>query len=284
MRVLSLFDGIGCGMEALRQLDKPVDEYVSYEIADEEQRVLFERHGNKCVLRGDVQARNKSHREKGAFDVLLAGSPCQGFSKNGKNLGFSDDRSKLYFEFEQALEEIQPKFFLLENVYMSGANEKVITDRLGIQPVKICASTITPQRRPRTYWTNIPFDVPVARKTPSVPDLLDHSNFEPNSVKWHEWFERKKEYVTKKQYVRVFDEFTTEEEKAVCQVARQYQNWQGNMWQIAENKYRFFTPTECERLHGLPDGYTSLLPKNKRYKAIGNGWSIPVVKEILRGI
>ena len=90
------------------------------------------------------------------IDLLLGGSPCQGFSFAGKQLNFFDPRSKLFFDFVKALEVLKPKYFLLENVKMKKEYEDVITQYLGVKPIEINSALVSAQNRKRLYWTNIP--------------------------------------------------------------------------------------------------------------------------------
>ena len=89
------------------------------------------------------------------IDLLLGGSPCQGFSFAGKQLNFFDPRSKLFFDFVKALEVLKPKYFLLENVKMKKEYEDVITQHLGVKPIEINSALVSAQNRKRLYWTNI---------------------------------------------------------------------------------------------------------------------------------
>src|SRR5690606_10223766 len=90
------------------------------------------------------------------IDLLLGGSPCQGFSFAGKQLNFFDPRSKLFFDYVKALEKLKPKYFLLENVKMKKEYENVITQHLGVKPIEINSALVSAQNRKRLYWTNIP--------------------------------------------------------------------------------------------------------------------------------
>lgn len=86
---------------------------------------------------------------------MIGGSPCQGFSFAGKQLNFEDPRSRLFFEFVRALEQVKPKYFLLENVKMKKEYEDIISERLGVQPIEINSNLVSAQNRRRLYWTNI---------------------------------------------------------------------------------------------------------------------------------
>ena len=117
------------------------------------------------------------------IDLILAGSPCQGFSVAGKQLNFDDPRSKLFFEFVRIKDAIdlrrgvlgkKPVKFLLENVPMKQESQDIITKYLGVKPVMINSSLFSAQNRKRLYWTNIPFDtMPTADKGIVLQDILE---------------------------------------------------------------------------------------------------------------
>lgn len=172
MEVLSLFDGISCGMVALERAGMPVDRYAAYEI-DKYAITVSKKNYQRIAQYGDVtKADFAQHR---GSDLLIAGSPCQGFSIAGKQLNFSDPRSKLYFEFERALEEVNPKYFLLENVKMKKEYADIITDRLGVQPIEINSNLLSAQNRKRIYWTNIPGVIQPEDKGIMLADIV-HEN------------------------------------------------------------------------------------------------------------
>lgn len=153
MRVLSLFDGISCGRVALDRAGISVDEYHAWEI--EPNAIQISRNNYPGIQQhGDVTTAD--FNEYRGADLVIGGSPCQGFSIAGKQLNFEDPRSRLYFEFERALEEVRPRWFLLENVKMKKEYADIITERLGVQPVEINSNRLSAQNRKRLYWTNIP--------------------------------------------------------------------------------------------------------------------------------
>jgi DNA-cytosine methyltransferase len=153
MNVLSLFDGMSCGQIALNRLGIKYENYFAAEIDKHAIAVTKANYPNTQHL-GDVT------KVKGdglpQIDLLIGGSPCQGFSFAGKQLNFEDPRSKLFFEFVRLLKECKPKYFLLENVKMKKEYEAVITEHLGVEPVEINSSLVSAQNRKRLYWTNIP--------------------------------------------------------------------------------------------------------------------------------
>lgn len=153
MKVLSLFDGVSCGMVALERAGIPVERYVAYEI-DPNAIKISRKNYPQIEHCGDVITADFTQYQ--GFDLLIGGSPCQGFSIAGKQLNFDCPRSKLYFEFERALHQAKPKYFLLENVKMKQEYSDVISERLGVQPIEINSNLVSAQNRKRLYWTNIP--------------------------------------------------------------------------------------------------------------------------------
>ena len=153
MNVLSLFDGMSCGQIALDQLDIKVDNYYAAEIDKWAMQVAKKNYPNMKHL-GDVTELKGDDLPK--IDLLIGGSPCQGFSFAGKQLNFDDPRSALFFEFVRLLEETKPKYFLLENVRMKQEYQDVISEHLGVKPIMINSALLSAQNRVRLYWTNIP--------------------------------------------------------------------------------------------------------------------------------
>lgn len=178
MKVLSLFDGISCGMAALERAGIPVERYVAYEIEPNAIQISKKNYPN-IEHRGDVTTADFTQYR--GFDLVMGGSPCQGFSIAGKQLNFNDPRSKLYFEFERAIREVKPKYFLLENVKMKKEYADVITERLGVQPIEINSNRLSAQNRKRIYWTNIPGVVQPTDKGIMLADIV-HENETDNFV------------------------------------------------------------------------------------------------------
>ena len=162
MKVLSLFDGMSCGRIALDQLGIPVEKYYASEI-DKYAIQVSQANYPDIEQVGDIC--NLDPKDYKDIDLILAGSPCQGFSFAGKQLAFDDPRSALFFEFIRLLKEIKPKYFLLENVRMKKEFLQVISEQVsecypeipfGIEPIFINSSLVSAQSRQRYYWTNIP--------------------------------------------------------------------------------------------------------------------------------
>ena len=155
MNVLSLFDGMSCGQQALNRLGIKYDNYYASEL-DKYAIQITQKNFPDTIQLGDVCGVVAKDLPKD-IDLLLAGSPCQGFSFAGKQLAFDDPRSALFFEFVRLLRELKPKYFLLENVRMKQEYLDVITEQVGgIEPILINSALVSPQTRWRYYWTNIP--------------------------------------------------------------------------------------------------------------------------------
>lgn len=153
LNVLSLFDGMSCGQIALERARIKVNNYFASEIDKYAIQVAKHNYPNTQHI-GDVTKVKASELPK--IDLLIGGSPCQGFSFAGKQLNFEDERSKLFFEFVRLLKECNPKYFLLENVKMKKEYQDVITEHLGVEPIEINSNLLSAQNRKRIYWTNIP--------------------------------------------------------------------------------------------------------------------------------
>ena len=162
MKVLSLFDGMSCGRIALDQLGIPVEKYYASEI-DKYAIQVSQANYPDTIQVGDIC--DLDPKDYMDVDLMLGGSPCQGFSFAGKQLAFDDPRSALFFEFIRLLKAIKPKYFLLENVRMKKEFLQVISEQVsacypeitfGIEPIFINSSLLSAQSRQRYYWTNIP--------------------------------------------------------------------------------------------------------------------------------
>lgn len=154
--VLSLFDGMSCGQLALKRAGFNISKYYACEIDKYAIQVTQNNFPNTIQL-GDVTKVNAKDLSK--VNLLIGGSPCQGFSFAGKQLNFDDPRSKLFFEYVRLLNqirEVNPNvFFLLENVVMKKEYQDVISQHLDVEPILINSSLVSAQNRKRLYWTNI---------------------------------------------------------------------------------------------------------------------------------
>jgi site-specific DNA-cytosine methylase len=155
MKVLSLFDGMSGAQLALKKAGIPVEKYFASEIDKDAMQVTQDKFPNTIQL-GTVEFITRATFGSHRIDLLVGGSPCQGFSFAGKQLNFEDPRSVLFFEFVRLLRELRPRYFLLENVKMKKEYQDVITGLLGVEPILIDSALVSAQTRKRLYWTNIP--------------------------------------------------------------------------------------------------------------------------------
>ena len=329
MNVLSLFDGMSCGQIALNQLNIPVENYYAAEIDKFAIKVATANFPGTIQL-GDVTAIDPDKLPN--IDLLIGGSPCQGFSFAGKQLNFDDPRSKLFWEYVRLLKALKPKYFLLENVRMKQESMNVITEALGVEPVAINSRYFSAQNRPRLYWTNIPFDADVSDKGVVLKDILEPVVDE----KYYAGKKLRESYAGGNQLnpkyksqcntiYPVEGKFATlcagthgysfgyvpapspdglilagdagisdkydyinrvyhSEGKGPSLVASSGGHLQPKV--TSDNiTYRKLTPTECERLQTVPHGYTDKgVSDTQRYKMLGNGWTVDVIKHIMKGL
>lgn len=223
LNVLSLFDGMSCGQIALERAGIKVNNYFAGEIDKHAIKVTQSNYPNTKQI-GDVTKVKGADLPK--IDLLIGGSPCQGFSFAGKQLNFDDPRSKLFFEFVRLLKECKPKYFLLENVKMKKEYQDVITEHLGVEPIEINSNLLSAQNRKRIYWTNIPGVTIPNDKGILLKDIV-HENESIDTAlsgNYAEWFAKNAEFQLGKKYCSLSPE------KAITMTARQYASWNGNYW------------------------------------------------------
>ena len=182
MNVASLFDGCSVGQEALRRLGITFNgienTYYASEICPHAIKVTQANFPNTRQL-GDVTDLDEFEMSCWDIDLLIGGSPCQGFSFAGGQLAFDDPRSKLFFEYIRIKNQVKPKYFLLENVKMKKEYQDVITEYMGVEPIEINSSLFSAQNRRRLYWTNIPIDMNMVDKGLVLKDILQTDHNEP---------------------------------------------------------------------------------------------------------
>ncbi len=274
MNVLSLFDGMSCGRIALERAGIKIDNYYASEI-DKYAIQVAQKNYPDTIQVGNILELKGSDLPQ--IDLLIGGSPCQGFSMEGKKLAFDDPRSKLFFEFIRLLEETTPKYFLLENVRMKEEHQDIISEYLGVQPMKINSNLLTAQNRTRLYWTNIPNVEQPEDKGLLYKDIKYEGT---NEVFWKDFQMEKyknNEYVRKDFYKVISDE-----EKVPCLMAQYGSNRPKTSHE--SGNFRVLNPIEWERLQTVPDNYTEGLSNYQRYQVLGNGWTIDVVSHIFNNM
>ena len=268
MNVLSVFDGISCAYQALNRSGIRLEKYYASEI-DKNAIIISQKNHPDIIQLGDIKQIDGKLLPK--IDLLIGGSPCQDLSiANKDRKGLEGERSGLFWEYVRLLQEIKPKWFILENVAsMSQEDKETITKALKVEPVMFNASLVSAQCRKRYFWTNIKFDLPEDRGI-LLKDILQNDaevnermNATPKS--------------NNNQANRVYDI----NRKSICLKA----NGGGlgaktGLYKI-DARIRKLTPIECERLQGLPDDYTKGIAMTNRYKAIGNAFNVDVVTHIL---
>jgi DNA (cytosine-5)-methyltransferase 3A len=170
LNVLSLFDGMSCGQIALQRAGIKIENYFASEIDKYAIQVAKHNFPNTKHIGSVVDVKGNDLPK---IDLLIGGSPCQGFSFAGKQLNFDDPRSKLFFEFVRLKNECNPTYFLLENVKMKKEYEDIITEYLGVKPIAINSELFSAQDRKRIYWTNINFEALPTENKLTVEDILE---------------------------------------------------------------------------------------------------------------
>lgn len=270
MKVLSLFDGIACGRVALERAHIPVETYYASEIDKYAIQIALKNYPDIIQI-GDVTQIDFS-KYTGKIDLLIGGSPCQGFSFAGKQLNFADPRSRLFFDFVRALKIIKPKYFLLENVKMKQEFQDIISSQLGgVQPIEINSALVSAQNRKRLYWTNIPNVRAPEDKKIMLQDIIENGSVD-----------RAKSYCIDANYYKGGSLKNYLEKKRRQGVFKQSEL--RLMVQQSESNFRKLTPIECERLQTLPDNYTADISDTQRYKCLGNGWTVDVIAHIFNGL
>lgn len=306
MNVLSLFDGISCGMVALERAGISVNRYIAYEI-DKYAIQTSSKNYPDIISKGDVFAGNFSDF-KGA-DLLIGGSPCTFWSiaKRNRETDCSGKGFRLFMQYVRALDETGAQYFLYENNYSIHKNIKdEISRRLGVQPVMINSSLVSAQQRKRCYWTNIPNVTQPADKGILLKDIID------NVVPW-----QGKSYCLTANYSSAALKNTLERHQRTmvavpvrigdigsnAQAHRVYSVY-GKSITLSSNGggqgggtglykidlpdgdyiIRELSPVECERLQTLTDNYTDGVSDRQRYKQLGNGWTVDVIAHILGGL
>lgn len=207
--VVSLFDGCAMAYEALLRAGFKIKAYYASEVDKPAMQIAMKNHPD-IIQMGDVtKLEGWMFPEK--VDLLIGGSPCQGFSFAGKQLNFDDPRSKLFFEYVRLLEELKPEYFVLENVNMQKQFRDVITEKLGVEPININSNLVSAQNRNRWYWTNIKGLVLPMDKNILLKDIVhEHSTVDrPKSLCLLAGYDGKftpKRYFEKSIHQAIFDE------------------------------------------------------------------------------
>lgn len=284
--VLSCFDGMSCGQIAFERAGIKVKKYYASEIDKYAIKVTQTNYPDTIQLGSITEWKSWNIEQP---DIIIGGSPCQGFSFAGKQLNFEDERSKLFFTFVDILKHYKPKYFLLENVVMKKEYANIISDILNVKPIKINSSLVSAQNRKRLYWTNIEQVLEPENKGIVFNDIIDGEINEDFIIpekyipelkadinKKHDKPYRLGGYCKQGQGQRVYSIMG----KSVCLSAL------GGGWGAKTGLYfdkgiiRKPTRYELEKLQTVDTGYTSSVNYSQAAKMLGNGWTVDVIVHI----
>jgi DNA-cytosine methyltransferase len=288
INVLSLFDGISCGQIALNKIGIKYDNYFASEIDKHAIKVTQHNYPNTIQLGSVTEIKGTDLPQ---IDLLIGGSPCQGFSFVGKGLNFKDPRSKLFFEFARLKNETQPKYWMMENVKMKKEYEDVITEILNVIPIELNSRNVSAQNRKRLYWTNIPNILELEDKNINLEDILisdiqdkfyikNRNKSISYTLKKYDEFKNKYGY-----HPKMFNPYNCKEitkksptlTSVGCRVGNSSTVLIGEDMESA----RQLTPLEWEKLQNVPDNYTDCISDTHRFNTLGNGWTVDVIAHIL---
>ena len=307
INVLSTFNGMGCIWLALDKLNIKVGKRYSSEI-DKYANIVNDANYPDTLQLGDVT--NVKGKDLEKIDLLVGGSPCQGFSFAGKQLNFDDPRSKLFFEFVRLKNELKPKYFLLENVKMKKEYQDIISKYMGCEPIVINSALVSAQNRVRLFWTNIPGIEQPKDKEIYLADIIESGIVDRDKsycidANYHkggnlkQYFEKSRRQLVfcgamRGRYIVDGKRQDGKMKTAGLTTQRMEIRYDGktnaittvqkDSYAVFINGFRKLTPVECERLQTVPDNYTNHVSNTQRYKMLGNGWTVDVISHILKNI
>lgn len=268
MNVLSLFDGLSCGQQALERAGIKVDNYFASEIDKYAIQVTMDNYPDTIQL-GDICEING--RDLPKIDLLFGGSPCQSFSSFGDKSGF-DGKSGLFYEYVRLLKEVKPTYFLLENVNMKKEWRDIISQELGVEPIAVNSNLVSAQNRDRLYWTNIKFNMP-EDKGILFKDILTDREFRAIPKCFYKNWGNQQRINKGVNWVG--------NSKANCLTTK---NCHTNQYLLNEDKSlcRLLTADEFEKLQTVRPGYTKSVSDTERFRMLGNGWTVDVIAHIFK--
>jgi len=308
LNVLSLFDGMQCGRIALERAGIQINKYYASEV-DKYAITVAQANYPDSIQLGDITKWREWDIDWAGIDLLIGGSPCQGFSFAGNQLAFEDPRSKLFFVYVEILEHIEklnPKVnFLLENVKMKKDYLDVISSYLIDDPIFINSALVSAHNRQRYYWANWHVDQPEDKEI-LLQSILEtgYTNRDKSYALTARYFKAGNldRYLDKSSDQLIFEKYAISETcvnkfnrygvkfishetaKAKTLTAGDYGKLgkYGNYLESMGSPvtYRKLTPIECERLQTVPDNYTNHVSNTQRYKMLGNGWTVEVIAHL----
>lgn len=277
MKVLSLCDGMSIAHIALDRIGIPVEEYYAAEIKPIALKVTKENYPNtihigdvnKVKYKGGILYTENGNYNVGHIDLMVFGSPCQSFSiamKTDMRVGLQDKvRSGLFLECYRVLKEVSPTWFLLENVAsMKDEDRDILTEFMGVAPIRINSKLVSAALRDRYYWTNIEGITQPEDKGITLQSILT-SGYTDREKARALLVSDSRPLVDKQKMLHRYKKFTTIvwEEK-------------GN-----DDSIRYLNQTELERCQTVPDGYTKCLTRNEAADVLGDAFTVDVIAHIL---
>ena len=300
INVLSLFDGMSCGQIALNKIGVEYDKYFASEIDKHAIKETMINYPDTIQV-GDVTKIVASDLPK--IDLLIGGSPCQSFSNAGNGEGFNG-KSGLFWEYVRVLKDVQPKYFLLENVVMKKEWMDIITNELGVEPIQVNSTLVSAQNRVRLYWTNIPNVGQPDDKNITLMDILEDGVMIGDTIVRPEDLNKgtilgrrlnkdgkRDDYNKTIPIVQCLEVRASNRGKSNCITTVAKDNVLttlpiGRHVDAFNRKlpFRYYTTTEYCRLQTVPDDYFKVSSDNQIRKMIGNGWTVDVIAHIFNGL
>lgn len=284
MIVLSLFDGMACGYEALKRAGVPVEKYYSSEINPYAIQIGQKNHPDIVPL-GNVEGWRDWDIPRP--DLIISGSPCQGFSFAGKQLNFDDPRSRLFFVNMDIIDHFDPAYRYLENVRMKARSLAVITRMMGCDPKLMNSALVSAQNRLRYYWCNWHITEPEDRGI-LLKDIIEPTagqvcggamrgryNDDGKAIQHIE--ERTDSKANCLTTVNKDSLLIIREKSKTVRPGGRHSRDRHELDSVDDQHTRKFSVLECERLQTLTDGYTEGVSNTQRYEMIGNGWTVDMV-------
>jgi site-specific DNA-cytosine methylase len=282
MNVVSLFNGMNTGRQALENVGIKVDKYYSSEIKPYAIE-LTQYHFPDTIQVGDVTKWCEWDIDWSKIDLILSGSPCQDLSAAGKRAGINGSRSSLFFVFVEILEHIKslnPKvLFFQENVGSAAKLDIGIMSRaLRVYPVRINSSLVTAQLRDRYYWSNIRTkqDGMFGDIITDIPQPKDRGIIFKDIITTG---------IVDTDKHTCLNTGSGATEKAKQEYLLHRNDTTGMITLIKENeKVRTVNKIEMCRLQGFPDDYCDILTTAKAGSLLGDGWTLPIIEHIFKFI
>jgi DNA (cytosine-5)-methyltransferase 1 len=280
MKVLSLFNGMNTGRQALENVGIKVDKYYSSEIKPYAIE-LTQHHFPDTIQVGDVTKWREWDIDWKSIDLVLSGSPCQDLSSSGKRAGINGNKSSLFFTFVEILEYIKylnPNvLFLQENVGSARKEDIGIMSReLGIYPVRINSSLVSAQLRDRYYWTNIKTKKSMFDIITDIPQPKDKQIFLKDIITDGKVNRKKSKTLLERRSFCYKDEFSENAQRFL----RTREKFGVIVIHLENGLMRTVNKTEMCRLQGFPDNYCDILNEDKSQSLLGDGWTLPIIEHI----